>query len=261
MCRAWLVTCLVGALTACVPLGMSLPSDDLVPPAPDGSRIKAAVGWLTTAPSDSIVGTPQGQMAIQVIHVGGRALLQRVRRYQKAGAEYGDSILLDRTSLRPIETWRWTPKGTYVARYNHRVIDRTFIPVHGSPSHSTETLDVEPYSALGSELVVAALPLGEGYHGVLPVAVDTAARGWSWLRFEVQAEIDIQERPDQKPIRTWIVDCDNGVNSSGLERTRLTIAIDGRSIRKIQHLGPNNEVLSTLRRMLLGLPLRKQVGD
>ena len=123
-------------------------------------------------------------------------------------------------------------------------------------------MDVEPYSALGVELLVASLPLGQGYHGVLPVAVDTAVRGWSWLRFDVQAEMTMQERPDQKAIETWIVDCDNGANSTGLERTRLYIAIDGRSVRKMQHLGPDNEVLGTLRRMLLAVPApRSKVGE
>jgi hypothetical protein len=248
------------ALAACVPLGMSLPSDDFDAPAPEGGRIKAAVGWLTTQPGESSTGSPDGQVAIQVVHLRGRALLQQVRRYRVGGAEFGDSILLDRTSMRPLETWRWSPRGTWIARYNHRVIERVFQPVHGAAVRSTETLDVEPYSALGMELLVASLPLGPGFHGILPVAVDTAVRGWSWLRFEVLSEIERQERPDQRGFAAWIVDCDNGVNSSGLERTRLYIAVDGRSVREMQHLGPDNEKLGTLRRMLLGVPTSRPRG-
>lgn len=252
----WPTACLLAGLAGCVPLGLSLPSDDEAP-APDGGRIKPAVGWLTTRPGETVSGGPEGQIAIQVIHLGGRTFLQQVRRYKVGAAAYGDSVLLDRTSLRPFETWRWTPRGTYVARYNHRVVERVFQPVRGAAIRSSETMDLEPYSALGMELIVASLPLGQGYHGVLPVAVDTAVRGWSWLRFEVQAEMTLQERPDQKGMEAWIVDCDNGVNSTGLERIRLYIAIDGRSIRKMQHLGPDNEVLGTLRRMLLGAPTQR----
>lgn len=240
---------------------MSLPSDDPEPPAPDGGRIKAAVGWLTSQPGETVTGSPDGQIAIQVVHLRGRTFLQQVRRYRVRGAAYGDSILLDRTSLRPLETWRWSPRGTWSARYNHRVVDRLFRPVRGTAIRSTEMLDLEPYSALGMELLVASLPLGQGYHGILPVAVDTAVRGWSWLRFEVLSEIEMQERPDQKGITAWIVDCDNGPSSSGLERTRLYIAVDGRSVRKMQHLGPDNEILGTLRRMLLPAPApRAKVG-
>ena len=228
---------------------MSLPSDD-VPPSPAGGHIKATVGWLTTQRTDAAAGTtPEGSISIDVVHMGGRALLQQVRHYRIGDAAYGDSILLDRTTLRPVTTFRWTPKGTYQATYNHRVIERTFRPVRGSARRSTETLDVEPYSALGMELIVSSLPLTDGYHGVLPVAVDTAQRGWNWLHFEVQREIWLQERPDQKQRDMRVVDCDIGT-----DRTRLWIDMDGRSIRKIERLGPDNEVLGTIRRMLLGAP-------
>lgn len=243
----------MAGLFGCVPLGMNLPSDDETP-APDGGRIKAAIGWLTTTVGETRTGGPDGEISIQIVHLAGRTLLQQVRRYKVGNAAYGDSVLLDRSSLRPYETFRWTPGGTYATRFNHRVVERVFQPVHGPAVHSSETLDVEPYSFLGMELIVASLPLGSGYHGLLPVAVDTARRGWSWMRFEVQAEIEMQERPDQKGITAWIVDCNNGVSSTGLERTRLYIAVDGRSVRKMQHLGPDNEVLGTLRRMLLGAP-------
>jgi hypothetical protein len=254
----WPLAGLVAGLSGCVALGMSLPSDDFDAPAPDGGRIKPTVGWLTPQDGETVTGGPDGQITIQVVHLAGRTLLQQVRRYKVKEAAYGDSVLLDRTTLRPVETYRWTPRGTYIARYNHRVIDRDFVPRRGATVHSSETLDVEPYSALGMELVIASLPLGQGYHGLLPVVVDTASRGWNWMRFEVQAEMTLQERPDQKGLSAWIVDCDNGVNSHGLERTRLYIAIDGRSVRKIQHLGPDNEILSTVRRMLLGIPSVKR---
>jgi hypothetical protein len=121
------------------------------------------------------------------------------------------------------------------------------VPIHGQPRRSVETLEVIPFSALGMELLVAALPLGEGYHGMLPVAVDTNARGWSWLHFTVETERTIRERPDQADRDTWIIDCDIGA-----ERTRLFITIEGRSVRRIQRLTPDNVVLSELRRMLLG---------
>ncbi|MGH7594107.1 MAG: hypothetical protein ACRELE_09705 [Gemmatimonadales bacterium] len=245
---AWAALVLVTPMAACVPLGMSLPSDD-PPPEPAGGRIKPTVGWLTTERGESITGTPEGSVAIEVIHIGGRALLQQVRRFRIGSAAYGDSILLDRSTLRPVTTFRWTPKGTYVARYNHRVIERVFTPVRGPARRATETFDVEPYSALGMELLVASLPLSGGYHGVLPVAVDTAARGWSWLHFEVQRELSLRERPDQQQKDVRIVDC-----AIGSDRSRLWIDMEGRSVRRIERLGPDNEVLGTIRRMLLGAP-------
>jgi hypothetical protein len=237
---------------------MTLPSDELAPPLPEGGRIKPALGWLSTRNGEFAGGAPEGSLEIKVVHLHERTLLQQVRHFQIAGAAYGDSILLDRLTLRPYETFRWTPAGTYVARYNHRVIERIFEPVKGSPIRSVETLDVEPYSYLGIELVVASLPLGPGFKGILPVAVDTAARGWAWMQFTVVQEQSIAERPDQKSFDVWIVDCDNGPGAVGLGRTRLFIAIDGRSVRKIQNLNADNEVLGTLRRMLLGIPQRAE---
>ena len=136
------------------------------------------------------------------------------------------------------------------------MVERIFRPVHGPQRRSVETLDVEPYSALGMELVVSSLPLSDGYHGVLPVAVDTAVRGWSWLHFDVQRELSLQERPDQKQKDMRIVDCDIGT-----DRTRLWIDMDGRSVRRIERLGPDNEVLGTIRRMLLGAPQPVKRGE
>jgi hypothetical protein len=246
-------------LGACAPLGMTLPVDPAdTYPVPEGSRIKPTLGWLTTVPGETVGGAPEGSIAIQVIREKGRQLLLQVRHYTVAEAAYGDSIVLDRRSLRPIETYRWTPSGTYITKYNHRVVERTFQPVSGSARHSSETLDVEPFSALGLELLVASLPLSEGYVGLLPVAVDTAPRGWAWAKISVHSEQSMQERRDQRSFDAWIVDVDNGPGLGGLERTRMYIAIDGRSVRKIQRINADNEVLSTLRRMLLSVPGQAQ---
>ncbi|MGH7523654.1 MAG: hypothetical protein ACREK8_05045 [Gemmatimonadales bacterium] len=241
---------LFAASPSCVPLGMSLPYDPAeAPPEPAGGRIKATVGWLSTHRADIGNATPDGSISIDIVHMGGHTLVQQVRHYRVGQAAYGDSILLDRTTLRPVTTTRWTPRGAYTTTYNHRVVVRVFRPVHGPARRSTETLDVEPYSALGMELLISSLPLSDGVHGVIPVAVDTAARGWSWLHFEVQRELAVQERPDQRQKDMRVVDCDIGT-----DRTRLWIDMDGRSVRRIEQLGPDNEVLSTVRRMLLGIP-------
>jgi hypothetical protein len=239
---------LAGAATSCVPLGMTLPFDT-AQPEPEGRRIKPSLGWLTTAKAETATSGPDGSIAIEVVHIGGRAMVQQVRRYSLGNAPYADSILLDRSTLRPVETWRWTALGAYVVRYHRRSVERVFQPRRGPAQRSVETMDVEPYSALGMELLIAALPLGDGYHGMLPVVVDTASRGWSWLRFEVQRELTVQERPDQPERSVWIVNCD-----LGRERTRLYVAMDGRSVRLIERLGPDNEVLGVLRRFLLRAP-------
>lgn len=249
------------AFTACAPLGMTLPTDDVAAPPPEGGRIKPTLGWLSTKTAQGAGGAPEGSIEIKIVRSGhGAATLQQVRHYRKADGFYGDSVILDRNTLRPIETFRWSPAGTYIARYNHRTIERIFEPVKGNPVRSAETLDVEPYSYLGIELVVAALPLSPGYHGLLPIAVDTASRGWAWLQFTVMQEQSIAERPDQKPFDVFIVDCDNGPGPVGVGKTRLYIAIDGRSVRRIEYLTPDNEVLGTLKRMLLAIPVQPKVG-
>lgn len=253
----WSLACLAAALWACAPLGMTLPTDELNPPQPEGGRIKPDLGWLTSKRAEAAAGAPTGQLAISVVRTSGRSQLQQVRHYMIGEATYGDSILLDRTTLKPVITYRWTPAGTYIAKYNHRVIDRTFVPVHGSPSTSSETLDVEPFSWLGMELLVASLPLSSGYFGVIPVAVDTASRGWGYMKFTVQSEQQLQERRDQKGFDVWIVDCENGPGATGLERMRLWIRIDGRSVRRIEHIDADNVVLGTLRRTLLPLPVAR----
>jgi hypothetical protein len=231
-------------------LGLKLPSDG-PPPVPEGTRIKTSIGLLTTKGLDQEDGVAEGSIALEVSRYQGRRIWQQVRHLTTPDGVQGDSILLERTTLRPIETWRWTPNGTYVARYHHRTITRTFQPIGGSPRSYSETLEVEPYSALGFELVVSAMTLGEGIKGLIPVAVDTAERGWSWLRYEVMREIDLVEQPHVPSKPTWVVDC-----TLDGERTRLWIAIDGRSVRRIEKLGPDNQVLATLRRVMITPPGR-----
>jgi hypothetical protein len=207
------------------------------------------MGWLTTHAANSPATTPDGSVALTTMRLGGRQVWQQVRRITTDQGEYADSILLDKESLRPIQTWRWTPRGTYIVRYNHRSVEREFQPVNGQPSRWSEILEVEPYSALGIELLVATLPMGEGQTGMVPVTVDTVERGWAWVKYTVMREIDMVERPNASPMSAWIVDLDmNG------ERSRLWIAAEGKAIRRIEKLGPDNEVISTVRRMLLGGP-------
>jgi hypothetical protein len=241
----WAVACLSG----CTLLG-HLPYDPMEsPPQPDGHRIKPEVGWITTTRPEEGGTVPDGQTSISIVHIDNTAYIQRVRRFRVGVQQYADSILLDRSTLRPLETWRWTPKGTYITRYNHRIVSRTFRAPNGRQSHSVETLDVEPFAALGMDLIVASLPLSEGYKGLLPVSVDTMPRGWSWLHFEVQREMTIQERSDQADRQTLIIDCDIGP-----DRTRLYVATDGRSVRKMQGLTPDNTITWQIRRMLLSMP-------
>ncbi|HEY3934828.1 MAG TPA: hypothetical protein VGL65_09445 [Gemmatimonadales bacterium] len=235
-------------LGACSNIGMNLPYDD-APPEPIGSRVKPGVGWLTTRISENGSNTPDGSIAIDIVHIGGRVLLQQVRHFTNGDGFTGDSVLLDRNTLRPVATWRWTTKGTYIVHYDRRVVERIFRPANGPTIRRIETEDVEPYSALGMELVVSSLPLGGGYHGLVPVIVDTEPRGWSWLHFEVETEMSLQERPDQAQRELWVVDADIGP-----ERTRLWIAADGRSVRRIERINRDNEVLGVVRRLLLGIP-------
>ncbi|HEY4321077.1 MAG TPA: hypothetical protein VGM77_07835 [Gemmatimonadales bacterium] len=236
------------ALGACVRLGMTLPYDD-PQPEPQGSRIRPTLGWLAVGKEGGPLRAPDGSLAIDVVHINGHTLLQQVRHFQDDKTSWGDSTLLDRQTLRPVETWRWTPAGTYVTSYNHRVVERVFKPVHGSAQRSSEIVDVEPYSGLGIELVVASLPLSDSYKAMVPVVVDTSARGWSWLNIQVERELAVSERSDVKPRQEWIVDCDLGT-----ERIRMFIAVEGRLVRKMQWLDHDNTVLSETRRMLLGLP-------
>ncbi|MGH7584142.1 MAG: hypothetical protein ACREL5_13035 [Gemmatimonadales bacterium] len=242
----------ISALTligsACTLLGR-LPYDPMeAPPMPEGRRIKPTVGWLTTQRTDNAT-MPEGTEEISIAHIDGRTLVQEVRHLTVGGHQIGDSVLLDRGSLRPWATWRWTVRGTFITHYNHRVVERIFEPPHGSRQRSVETLDVEPYSALGMDLLVSALPLQEGYQSLLPVVVDTEPRGWEWLHFDVGRTISMQERPDQPAREFYLVNCDIGHS-----HTRLWVTVDGRSVRRTEQLGPDNVILSVVRRMLLGLP-------
>lgn len=233
---------------ACSTVGLNLPFEG-APVMPDGLRLKPNLGWLTTHPPTDPATVPDGSVALSSTRIGGRPVWQQVRRLNTEQGEFADSILLEKESLRPIQTWRWTPQGTYIARYNHRSVEREFRSPKGQVSRWSELLDLEPYSALGVELIVATLPMGEGQTGMIPVSIDTAQRGWAWLKYTVMREIDMVERPNAKPMTAWIVDLD----LAG-QRSRVWIAADGKSIRRIEQLGPDNEVLSTVRRMLLGGP-------
>jgi hypothetical protein len=238
----------VALLSGCSTVGLNLPFEG-APVAPDGLRLKPSLGWLTTHPVSDPSATPDGSISLRTTRIGSRTVWEQVRRVVTDQGEFADSILLDKETLRPIQTWRWTPRGTYIVRYNHRAVEREFQPVAGQPSRWSEILEVEPYSALGAELIVATLPMGEGQTGMVPVTVDTLERGWAWMKYTVQREIDVAERANARPVTMWVID----LEMSG-ERSRVWIATEGKSIRRIEQLGPNNEVLSTVRRMLLGGP-------
>jgi hypothetical protein len=192
---------------------------------------------------------PDGSLALEALRYQGRAAWQQVRRWQEPKGEHSDSIILDRSTLRPIITFRTTPEGTWIAKYNLRSVERSFVPAGGEKGawKRTELFQNTPYSALGIDLVISSLPLIEGWKGLLPVTVDTLQHGWSWVRFEVMREMSITEKPSWMPKSSWVVDYSlNG------ERFRLWIAQEGRSIRRIEKLGPDNEIVHQLRRVLLG---------
>jgi hypothetical protein len=233
-------------LSACSTVGLNLPFDG-APVAPDGMRLKPTMGWLTTRKIVEPGTVPEGSVALKQVRINRRIVWQQVRRLKTDQGEFADSILLDRESLRPIETWRWTPQATYITRYNHRSVDREVRTAAGATSRWSEILEVEPYSALGIELLVSTLSLGDGETGLVPVAIDTAQRGWTWVRYTVMGEVNTVERPNAPSLGVWIID----LEMLG-ERTRIWVASDGRAVRRIEHLNADNEVLSLVRRMLLG---------
>lgn len=246
--RAALATSLLLlALLGCTRIGLNLPSDQ-PDPQPRGRSVRPAFGWITTRHGDGAEAAPDGSIALEVVRHQGRSAWQQVRRWQEPDGEHADSILLERATLRPIVTYRITPKGTWVARYNLRSVDRRFTPAAGPGGWKrSELVENAPYSALGIELVIAALPLEEGWKGIIPVAVDTTERGWSWLRFEVMREMSLTEKPRWISKSSWVVDYVlNG------EQTRLWITQDGHSVRRIERIGRDNEVLHVMRRVLLG---------
>ncbi|MBL0180074.1 MAG: hypothetical protein IPP98_13280 [Gemmatimonadetes bacterium] len=238
---------LFAVVGGCSRIGLNLPSD-----APDpiaaGRSVKPAFGWITTRVGPGAERAPDGSIALEAVRYDGRAVWQQVRRWKEPAGEHADSIILERSTLRPIVTTRMTPKGTWTVRYNLRSVDRRFTPAKGRGGwHHAEIVENAPYSALGIELVIAALPLTEGWKGILPVVVDTADHGWSWLRFEVMREMSLTEKPNWVTKSSWVVDYTlNG------EQTRLWIAQEGRSVRRIEKIGPDNEVLHSMRRVLLG---------
>ena len=238
---------LFAVLGGCSRIGLNLPSD-----APDpiaaGRSVKPAFGWITTRVGPGAERAPDGSIALEAIRYEGRAAWQQVRRWNEPSGEHAGSIILERSTLRPIVTTRMTPKGTWTARYNLRSVERRFTPAKGRGGwRQSEIVENAPYAALGIELVIAALPLTEGWKGILPVAVDTVDHGWSWLRFEVMREMSLTEKPNWVTKSSWVVDYTlNG------EQTRLWIAQEGRSVRRIEKIGPDNVVLHSMRRVLLG---------
>ncbi len=233
-------------LLACSTVGLNLPFDG-APVAPDGLRLKPTMGWLTTEKTVEPGTAPEGSVALKQVRINRRIVWQQVRRITTDQGEFADSILLDRESLRPVETWRWTPHGTYITRYNHRAVEREFRSPKGEVSRWSELLDIEPYSALGIELLVSTVSLGNNEAGLVPVAIDTAKRGWTWVKYTVMGEINAVERPNTRAVAVWIID----LVMLG-ERTRIWVAADGRTVRRIEHINADNEVLSLVRRMLLG---------
>lgn len=235
------------ALLGCSRIGLNLPSD-APDPIPAGRSVKPSFGWITTRVGPGAERAPDGSISLEPIRYEGRAAWQQVRRWHEPDGEHADSIVLERSTLRPIVTTRMTPKGTWTARYNLRSVDRRFTPAKGRGGwRQSEIVENAPYAALGIELVIAALPLTEGWKGILPVAVDTVNHGWSWLRFEVMREMNLTEKPNWVTKSSWVVDYTlNG------EQTRLWIAQEGRSVRRIEKIGPDNEVLHSMRRVLLG---------
>ena len=114
---------LFAVLGGCSRIGLNLPSD-----APDpisaGRSVKPAFGWITTRVGPGAERAPDGSIALEAIRYEGRAAWQQVRRWNEPSGEHADSIILERSTLRPIVTTRMTPKGTWTARYNLRSVER-----------------------------------------------------------------------------------------------------------------------------------------
>ena len=194
--RSVVVPLLCALLGGCSRIGLNLPSDAPDPVAA-GRSVRPSFGWITTRVGPGAERAPDGSIALETIRYEGRAAWQQVRRWNEPSGEHADSIILERSTLRPIVTTRMTPKGTWTVRYNLRAVDRRFTPAKGRGGwHQSEIVENAPYAALGIELVIAALPLVEGWKGILPVAVDTVDHGWSWLRFEVMREMSLTEKPN-----------------------------------------------------------------
>lgn len=239
---------MLAALTGCVAAGLNLPVDG--PPAvPQGSLLRPSLGWLTTRSVEGAERAPEGSYALEQIRLAnGRSAFQQVRRFSQSDGVYADSVVLDKETLKPITTVRTTPEGTWTTHYYRRQVDRSFTTTTGRRTwRLSELQESEPYSALGIELVISAMPLVEGFNTMIPVAVDTVQQGWSWLRMEVRREMSLVERPNLPAKSALVVD----YTLAG-EKTRLWIALDGRSVRKIERLGADDAVTHTVRRVLLG---------
>lgn len=185
----------------------------------------------------------EGELRLDTTRVNGERVWVLSRRtIDAAGRQVLDSAWLEDRTLRTISTVRYAPEGVTSQRFRRRSVDAEFVAAGTRRVRRHKLLyEAEPYGAIGIDLVVAALPMREGFGGKIPI-VPGFGEPLYWMEFSV---LDRRMEPVQRaggivfqPV--WLVD----IVSQGL-KSRLWVDDATRTVLR------RDESLSETERLLV----------
>jgi hypothetical protein len=158
-----------------------------VNPTADGRRLEVGnvVERVQRIEGTDTVDVTEGEFQIDTVRVDGTRLWVATRRStDNNGEPILDSVWLDRFTLRTIKSFRQDSTGSTWLEFNRRAVRSTRITPSGKRETWSGLHTAEPYSNVGIEVVLGALPMRTGQGASLPI-VDGRGLQLKWLRMSV----------------------------------------------------------------------------
>ena len=220
------------------------------PPDPSGGRIKPTVGWLSTHSAESPTAGPTGRSRSTWCTSPGepccsRSVITRSARRRTATRSCWSAPRFARIDDQVDPAW-------HIRHQLQPSCGRARLPSPARPGQSgCSTRDARRRTVLGPRhgMVIASLPLSDGYHGVHSRGGRYRGTGMELVAFRSPARAVPAGTPGPAPKDMRVVDCDIGPGPhSALDRHGWPFGAPDRAARAGQRSA------QTVRRMLLGMP-------
>jgi hypothetical protein len=156
-------------------------------PTPDGRRLEPfnVVERVQRIEGSDTVEVREAEFQVDTVRIDGERVWVASRRYRDAsGTQIVDSVWMERWTLHTLKSVRRDAAGVTTLEFNRRQVRSVRVTPDGERQSWKGLHEAEPYSMVGIDLVLGALPLREGASGALPV-VDGRGRRMDWLRYSV----------------------------------------------------------------------------
>ncbi|MEO8202004.1 MAG: hypothetical protein ABI679_15840 [Gemmatimonadota bacterium] len=209
----------------------------------DGRRIRT--GSLLrhgsiTRPNAAVQDLGQRTQEITVVTIGGRPTLVSVQAFSTSRGQMVDSSLDDLATLAPIRHSSTGMGRTMRLNFEGGTVRGRYIPDNGTPLSIDQHFSTPPYDSNIFDLVIAALPLAQGYVATIPLYIYEEG-GLVWWKATVTGSEPVAMR-DGTMAEAWIVD----VEDDGRTRARLWITREHPEVAQTTYfISPGVEFTST----------------